>query len=278
MRQQITVDKAINRGHLIVNVPVFVAIIGCPAFAIYLSKQNLIPGWGIGIGFLLGFIMSWLIWSFMITKWRIWAFENVRNVHELKKRAIEDKLIWADNSWFEKTEIRTSSQRLKLKELQKKFQKDDIHKEDYSIPSETKIHYSKTTNLIEMGIMLFCFGLGIYLIITSDSYIKGAIFSLVGGYFAIKEYQQVTNTKTQIIINNSGIETINVEFLKWGEIRNAKVIYETSGKRSRAYLTYKFNGGYEKIKIDDYDITPKEMENIIKTYRIRNKKTAANNV
>ena len=52
MRQQITVDKAIKRGHLIVNVPVFIAIIGCPALALYLEKQNLIPGWGIGIAFI----------------------------------------------------------------------------------------------------------------------------------------------------------------------------------------------------------------------------------
>lgn len=274
MTENISVEKAINRGHLMVNIPVFISIIGIPALAFYLSNIKVIPNWGIGIGFLLGFVMAWFIWSVMITQWRIWAFENVRNVHELKKRAIEDKLIWADNSWFEKTEIRTSSQRFKLKELQKKFQKEDIHKEDYSIPPETKIHYSKTTNFIEMGIMLFCFGLGIYLLITSDSYIKGTIFSLVGGYFAIKEYKQATNTKTQVIINNNGIETINVEFLKWGEIRNAKVIYETSGKRSRAYLTYEFNGGYEKIKIDDFDITPKEMENAIKTYRIRNKKNS----
>lgn len=274
MTENISVEKAINRGHLMVNIPVFISIIGIPALAFYLSNIKVIPNWGIGIGFLLGFVMAWFIWSVMITQWRIWAFENVRNVHELKKRAIEDKLIWADNSWFEKTEIRTSSQRFKLKELQKKFQKEDIHKEDYSIPSETKIHYSKTTNFIEMGIMLFCFGLGIYLLITSDSYIKGTIFSLVGGYFAIKEYRQATNTKTQVIINNNGIETINVEFLKWGEIRNTKVIHETSGKRSRAYLTYEFNGGYEKIKIDDFDITPKEMENAIKTYRIRNKKNS----
>jgi len=81
MREQISVNKAIKRGHLIVNVPVFIALYGCPAIALYLSNENLIPGWGIGIAFLLGFVLAWIIWSYMITKWRIWAFENVRNVH-----------------------------------------------------------------------------------------------------------------------------------------------------------------------------------------------------
>lgn len=61
MREQITVDKAINRGHLIVNVPVFITIIGCPTLALYLSEQKLIPGWGIGIAFLIGFVLAWLI-------------------------------------------------------------------------------------------------------------------------------------------------------------------------------------------------------------------------
>jgi hypothetical protein len=50
----------------------------------------------------------------MITKWRVWAFENVRNVHELKKRAIQEKLISADSSIFEKTEIRTERQEIKV--------------------------------------------------------------------------------------------------------------------------------------------------------------------
>ena len=119
MREQKSVDKAIKRGHLIVNVPVFIAIIGCPALSLYLSKQNLIPGWGIGIAFFIGFVLAWFIWSFMITKWRIWAFDNVRNVHELKKRAIREKLIWNEGSIFEKTEIRRSEDKIKLKKIDK---------------------------------------------------------------------------------------------------------------------------------------------------------------
>jgi hypothetical protein len=127
MRQEISVNKAINRGHLIVNVPVFISIIGIPALSLYLSNQNLIPKWGIGIGFVLGFVIAWLVWSFMITKWRIWAFENVRNVHELKKRAIQEKLIWNDGNIFEQTEIRTLEDKKELKKLEKKFEKEDVY-------------------------------------------------------------------------------------------------------------------------------------------------------
>lgn len=276
MKENISVDKAISRGHLMVNVPVFISIVGIPALTFYLSNLKLIPNWSILLSFVAGFVLSWIVWSFMITKWRLWAFENVRNVHELKKRAIQEKLIWNDGKWFEKTEIRTSSDKLKLKELEKKFQKKDIHQEDYSIPISTTIFYSKTTNFIEMGVMLLCFGLGIYLLFTSDGYIRGALFTTIGGYFAFKEYKQATNTKPQIEIDNNGIKTINTTFKSWKEIKHEEVVYEISGKRSNTFLTYEFKGGYEKIQTDDYTVTPKELENLLRTYRIRYRKTTSN--
>ncbi|MFD1316730.1 hypothetical protein [Namhaeicola litoreus] len=272
MKENISVDKAIKRGHLIVNVPVFIAILGIPVLAIYFSYLKIIPNWSILVSFVVGFVVSWIIWSFMITKWRLWAFENVRNVHELKKRAIQEKLIWEDGNWFEKTEIRTSNDKHKLKELNKKFLKKDIHKEDFSIPMSTTIYYSKTTNLIEMGSMLFCFGFGIYLILASDSYIIGTLFTIIGGSVAIKEYKQATNTEPQIIIDNKGIKTIQTDFKSWKEIKGEEIIYEISGKRSTTFLIYEYNEGYEKIKTDDFNITPKKLENLIKTYRIRYEK------
>ena len=167
MKQEISVKKAINRGHLMVNIPVFICIIGFPAITIYLSRKGIIPGWGIVIGSLIGFAISWFIWSFMITKWRIWAFENVRNVHELKKRAIEQKLLWKDGSVFEKTEIKSHRDKLKLKKLEDKFEKEDVYREDYFLASRTEIFYSKLTNRFELTISILIVGIGIYLITLS---------------------------------------------------------------------------------------------------------------
>ena len=271
MEKEISVSKAINRGHLIVNVPVFISMFGIPTLAFYLSDKNLIPNWGIGVSFLLGFIIAWLVWSFMITKWRIWAFKNVRNVHELKKRAIEEKLIWRDGKIFEKTEIRSSSDKKKLKELEKKFLQKDVFKEDFAVPRSTEIYFSKMTNYFEMLVMLGCSGVGIYLILT-DSYVIGALFAILGAYYAFKEFKQATNTDLQILINEVGIKTINIEFKEWDKIRNEEIQYVNSGKRISSYLFYEFKGGFEKLKIDDYTISPKEMENLLKTYRIRNRK------
>jgi len=162
MREPITVDKAIKRGHLVINVPVCFLMMGTPCVAMYLFSEKLIPNWGIAVSFLIGFLLAWFYWSYGITKWRIWAFENVRNVHELKKKAIEQGLIWKDKSWFNKTEIKTDSNKQKWTELEKKFDKKDVFKEDPAVSSQSVIYYSKIKNTYEFIIMLFCLIGGIY--------------------------------------------------------------------------------------------------------------------
>lgn len=276
MRQEISVNKAINRGHLIVNIPVFICIIGIPALSFYLSNQNLIPKWGIGIGFVLGFVIAWLVWSFMVTKWRIWAFENVRNVHELKKRAIQEKLIWNDGNIFEKTEIRNSEDKSRLKKLEKKFEQEDEYREDHSLPLKMEIHYSKAYNYVELGVSILIIGVGIYFFTKADikQYILGAIISGIGLYSTIKEFRKALDTKPKIIIDSRGIQTKNVEFKNWSSIKSEEVIQEGYGKSAKSYLIYFYDEEeFEKIQIDSLNVTHRELENIIRTYRIRNNKT-----
>ena len=275
MRQEISVNKAIKRGHLIVNIPVFICIIGIPALSFYLSNQNLIPKWGIGIGFVLGFVIAWLVWSFMVTKWRIWAFENVRNVHELKKRAIQEKLIWNDGNIFEKTEIRNSEDKSRLKKLEKKFEQEDEYREDHSLPLKMEIHYSKAYNYVELGVSILIIGVGIYFFTKAEikQYILGAIISGIGLYSTIKEFRKALDTKPKIIIDSRGIQTKNVEFKNWSSIKSEEVIQEGYGKSAKSYLIYFYDEEeFEKIEIDSLNVTHRELENIIRTYRIRNNK------
>lgn len=272
MREEISVNKAIRKGHLIVNLPVFISMLGIPSFSFYLFHKNLIPNWGIGLSFVIGFIIAWLIWSFMIMKWRIWAFDEVRNVHELKKKAIEQGLMWNDNSWFNKTEIRTNNQKLKWKKLKEKFQKKDIYKEDKSVPKKSVIYYSKIKNTYEFSIMLLALAGGIYFLVKTDSYIIGTILVLCGAYFGFKDLKKVFNNIPQILIDSNGIKTVKTEFKNWNEIKNEEVIMEGYGKNKRFYFVYEFLNGSEKIEIGDLNVTPKKLENLIKTYRIRNNK------
>jgi hypothetical protein len=247
MNETVSVDAAISKGHRMVNYPVFIIMLGTIGLTLYLGTQKLIPAWGFLVGFVLAFGLAWLWWSFKITKWRLWAFDNVRNVHELKKRAIQEKLIWADNSIFEKTEIRTRTDKEKLISLQNKFKQDDLFQDDLTIQTETIIYYSKGRNYLEMIFMLLLVGVGIYLLVKTDSYILGLVLTLLGAYQSFKEYKEATNTEPQIILNEKGIKTINTDFYSWNEIENEEVVSQVLGKNTNHFLTYDHPDGAEYL-------------------------------
>ncbi|MGV3559794.1 hypothetical protein [Larkinella arboricola] len=276
INDMVTVDEAISKGHKMVNYPVMGIMFGNIGLTLYLGTQKLIPTWGFPVGFVLAFVFAWLWWSFMITKWRLWAFDNVRNVHELKKRAIQEKLIWADNSIFEKTEIRTATDKEKLIYLENNFKQDDLFQDDLTVSNETVIYYSKGKNFVEMVVMLGCLGIGIYLLLKTDNYIIGSILSIVGGYFSYKKYKEATNIEPQIIINDKGIKTISTDFYSWKEIKNEEVVSEGSGKHTHYYLTYDYPDGAEHLQIDDYDTDIRNLNKLLILYRGRSNKKTTN--
>lgn len=276
MNESVTVDAAISKGQRMVNYPVFIIMMGTIGLTIYLGTQKIIPTWGFPVGFVLAFGLAWLWWSIMITKWRLWAFDNVRNVRELKKRAIHEKLIWADDSVFEKTEIRSATDKEKLALLKNKFNQEDLFQDDLTIANETVIYYSKGKNFVEMAVMLGCLGVGIYLLLKTDNYILGTILSIVGAYYGFKEYKEATNTEPQIIINDEGIKTISTVFYKWNAIENEEVISEGSGKHAHYFLTYQHPEGVEHLQIDDYDTDQRILNRLLILYRGRSKKRTTN--
>ncbi|MDJ1498417.1 hypothetical protein QNI19_36115 [Cytophagaceae bacterium DM2B3-1] len=272
MYETITVDEAIAKGHRMVNYPVVGIIVGTIGITCYLGIQAMLPWWVFPLGFILAFVLGWLYWSIMITKWRLWAFENVRNVHELKKRAIREKLIWPDGSFYEKTEIRGAQDKERWTGLQYKFAQDDVFHDDPSVPHETIIYYAKGKNFIEMAFMLLLMVGGIFLEVRTDTYIIGSLMAVVGAFLSYRKFREATNTTPQIILNEQGIQTIDTPFYKWSEITDEEAISEGTGNNIRYYLIYQYSGGHEKLSIDDYDINPKSLNKLLILYRGRSQK------
>ncbi|MFV0233558.1 hypothetical protein OBK30_10940 [Empedobacter falsenii] len=276
MNETIGVDEAISKGHRMITYPVLAITIGIFGITFYLGCQKFIPTWGFPVGFIFAMAVSWLWWSFMITKWRLWAFENVRNVHELKKRAIQEKLIWLDNSIFEKTEIRTTKDVEKLNTLSNKFNQEDVFQDDLTIANETIIYYAKGKNFVEMAIMCISFGFGVYLLLIDHSYTVGSIFSIAGAFCAYKNYKEATNKEPQIIINDKGIKTISTDFYSWDDIYNEEAISKSSGKHTSYYLNYYHPDGVEHLLINDYNTDIRSLNKLLILYRGRSKKTISN--
>lgn len=271
MEEGVTVDDAIKKGHRMVTFSSMFVMFGTLGLSFFLGLQEILPFWIIPVGLALSFVFGWLCWSVMITKWRLWAFKNVRNVHQLKKRAIQEKLIWADNSIFEKTEIRKISDKEEWNSLQSKFKQEDKFYDDLTIPNETIIYYAKGKNFFEMAIGIGCLGLGIYLVTMTDSYILGLLTSIFGGYLSYTEFKEATNTDPQIIVNAKDIQTISTEFFEWSNIENEETISAGSGKHTLYYLIYNHPNGQEKLMIDDYDTNQQTLNKLLILYRGRNK-------
>jgi len=70
------------------------------------------------LAFFAGWPLAWLTWSFLVPRWRVWAYEHVEDLDELKMRAVEAGLIWRDGHFFERTEIRSKQQRQRIHELE----------------------------------------------------------------------------------------------------------------------------------------------------------------
>lgn len=267
----VSVEDAISRGHKIVNWPALFVMVLTIVLSIVLAIMNIIPAWGIGVAIVVSFILAWLCWSVMITKWKIWAFENVRNVHELKKRAIQEKLIWPDDNMFQKTEIASAAQKAQWQSLQSRFEQKDEFKDDLTIPAETIIYYSKLTNYIEMSVMLVAVVAGVYLIVATDKLWLGVGLTALCAWLAFKEYRQATNKKPQIIINNKGIQTVSTSFHSWRQIRDEEVVTSYNGKNNTSYLRYNYPGGSEHLNIDDLDTDSRTLNKLLVFYRNRSK-------
>lgn len=262
----ITVDEALKKGRIkLVYLPMIITfgIIGCGFF---LSYKNILGGWIILASFLIGFVSGWLSWSYFVVEWKIWAYENVKNINELQRKAVNEKLIWDNGSWFEKTEFKNYQQKQKLKQLEKKFLEKDIYKDDFSVPKETIIFYSRITIIFFLIIYLGTSLLGAYFLLEQEYF--GLLFLGFGLYLSYEQFKKLKDKSPQIVINDKGIKLKSEKLIYWNKIYNDRVYSQSNGKRSTSYLA--FND--EKIEIDDLEIKFEKLENLLHIYRVRYEK------
>jgi len=269
MKVEITVDKAILKGKLMLIILPAIVFLGSIAILCFLGQYDDFGGYIYPFSIIFGFVLCWLTWSFMITKWQIWAFENVRNVHELKRKGIQHKLIWKDKSFFAKTEIRTFEDKEKLKRIEKKFLVKDVYHDDISVPKETQIFYSKVQTyfgLIISAVMIFA---GIYVLLKEQ--IIGLVFFPLAIFFIYKEIKKMQDKSAQIKISSKGITLKNI-FYPWGNIYNENVIVEHRGKHVEHYLSFETDLERPTISINMLGTSIRKLEKLLQVYRVRYEK------
>ena len=269
MRENVTVQQAISKGKLkLVYLPLILVFVSI-GVGFYLQFMKFFEVWIIAVSILVGFVLAWLAWSYFVVEWKIWAFENVRNVHELKRKAIQNNLIWKDDSWFNKTEIINYDQKQKLKLLDKKFLEKDVYHDDLNVPKETLIHYSMATIIFGFILGGAFSGYAIYILLTTEKEYFYLLFLAVGAYFLYSSISKLINNSPRIIINSIGITLYKQSLMKWQNITNECVESRRSGKHMNYYLVLKFNNKSIEFQIDDLNIDGEKLESLMQVYRVR---------
>lgn len=117
-----TPAQAATRGHLLVNGCVVLMFLGLPAcgygaaLLLQFSPESAIAI--AALAFLFSWPFAWLTWSLLVPRWRIWAYERVENLDELKACAVAVSLIWREGHFLERTEIRSPHQQRRIRELE----------------------------------------------------------------------------------------------------------------------------------------------------------------
>jgi hypothetical protein len=122
LKGTVSVDRAVTIGLLWVNGPVFLLMLGPIAAFMAAASAGLVPVPLLWLGvcvFVVGWLLAWLWWSLTVPKWRLWAYERVIEIVELKHSAVKAGLTWPDGHIFERTEIKSRAHR----QLERKFER-----------------------------------------------------------------------------------------------------------------------------------------------------------
>lgn len=155
-QEEVSVKQALERGRKMLDVPSSVVpklIIGIMVLLTLLK----VVAWQYA---LFSVPLSMLLFplfyrSYRVTKWKLWAYEKVRNVHELKGKAVMQGIISEDHGFLERL-FRTAAEESKLKELELKFRVPDLFTDNQGIPEETTFYYL-VNNLI-LPVLLIILG------------------------------------------------------------------------------------------------------------------------
>jgi hypothetical protein len=124
---RLSVDRALSIGQTVVNIPVMLLMFAPPMWVWWRGgSPEILKGpvaHSMLVAFGLGFVVAWLWWSIVLPRWRLWAYERVDDVAELKRKAVANRLTWPDGSFFARTEIKTPAQRAR----QYAFERHEIH-------------------------------------------------------------------------------------------------------------------------------------------------------
>ena len=264
------VYKALRNGkRILVYVPMTIflsSMLGGAFLCAYVDAP-----WPFIVGFPLGFVLAWVYWALRVTRWKIWAFGHVRNVHELKMKAINYKILHPDDSFFGRLAFSTKAQRAALVALEGKFQQMDVLQDDASVPSETEIAYSRRSTIMAFVLGISAVVVGDYILLHNHKNPWGYIamtfvFAVV---FLNIAWKQLAQRKPKIVLNESGVQLYGQPFLGWASIDRIRVVRLARGNQHHFWLDIVTADGRVEMELTNLSCAPDKLDHLLQVYRAR---------
>ena len=287
----ISVDAAITKGRQMLLLPRIVLVIGLFFFlfpitliliGVFEGPPFTINIWLVCIGitifcFVVFFYLPYLFWSKRTTRWKLWAFDNVDDVHELKIMATEAHLCPAYGTVMDKLQIQSAEEREQWRNLQDRFNFRSAFIDDPEIPARTEVFYSKVHLTINILFALLFVVIGSvieYLTITHDGQtslkIIAALVALVPIFLIFKSVQRMIKKQPELVLDDQGLFTEQSGFLTWDLIFNEKVTRVYKGKGGvKVTFSFQHPGDIVHIDISDFNISKGRLERLIRVYKGR---------
>lgn len=269
----LSVKAAIKRGKLFLLWIPLTTMLTLFGISIFLFETNLTLGI---CTFLLGFILPLVYYSRVSVLWKLWAFDRVRNVRELYKKGIEAQIIYRQNSFYDKLEIKSKSEKRKIELLYERLYIPDEPMEYFETPPETYLENTGAKHWAHFIVYFVMLVLSIFFLLYYYDSIGGNIKILLLAAILLPiviyeyyKYRKIIKNKKFVRLNDQGIETETHGFISWYYILDIDVI--NSGKE----LFYAINDDegpdviHQSIDLENYEFDLVALEKAIKTYQYR---------
>ncbi|GAA4465027.1 hypothetical protein GCM10023093_16510 [Nemorincola caseinilytica] len=198
--------------------------------------------------FLAAFTLPFIYYFIAMPRWRIWAFLQVRNVHELKERAILERILPRDGSWIWKLQITSAQQRAALAAVEQRFLQADVFIDDQELPYETTFKPSETGRMLMVASSIVWFGVAIYFVTRSGASDSKSflLFGLVVIFIiAVRTFKK----NAVLTMSNEGIKVSGEHLHPWRDIANEHIYFVNAGRDSHYKLSFTTEGKEVEISL-----------------------------
>jgi hypothetical protein len=287
-KKNVSVKEAVAKGKTMLMLPRILLIFGlffCMfLFWIFFTAYGNITPQSAGLIYKIGavalfsviplIVLPYWFWSKRTTKWKLWAFENVDDAHELDFAGRSAALFAKYGSVMDRIQIQTQAERQQWTALQDRLKKPYVFEDDRQVPIQTVIYFSTANRLLYIFLYLIFAG-GMLAVAfmalkeTQQRVLACTGITLLIGFLIFPYVRDLVKHMPQLILNDKGIETVESGFNSWDTIWNEEVKVGRQERRTVWLLLYTHATGMVRLNISELDTDHATLYHLLKVYKGR---------